>query len=42
MDENKSVKSKKEIISDPQIDNNIFTLLASIILPAIISAIAKR
>ena len=41
MDENKSVKSKREILSDPQIGNGIFTLLASTILPALISALVK-
>ena len=37
----KSVKSKREILSDPQIGNGIFTLLASTILPALISALVK-
>ena len=36
-----SVKAKREILSDPQIGNGIFTLLASTILPALVSAIAK-
>ena len=40
-DEKKSVKKKRKILSDPQIGHGIFTMLASMILPAIISAIAK-
>ena len=36
-----SVKSKREILSDPQIGNGIFTLLATTILPALISALVK-
>ena len=40
-DMNKSVKKKRKILSDPQIGHGIFTMLASMILPAIISAIAK-
>ena len=38
---NKAVKKKRKILSDPQIGLGIFTMLASMILPAIISAIAK-
>ena len=38
---NKSVKKKRKILSDPQIGHGIFTMLARMILPAIISAIAK-
>ena len=34
-------KSKREILSDPQIGNGIFTLLATTILPALISALAR-
>ena len=41
MDKNESVKKKRKILSDPQIGHGIFTMLASMILPAIISAIAK-
>ena len=37
----KSVKTKREILSDPQIGKGIFTLLASTILPALISALVK-
>ena len=36
-----SVKKNREILSDPQIGHVIFTMLASTILPALISAIAK-
>ena len=36
-----SVKKKREILSDPQVGEGIFTLLASTILPALISALAK-
>ena len=36
-----SVKIKREIIYDPQIGQGIFTMLASTILPALISALAK-
>ena len=36
-----SVKTKREILSDPQFGEGIFTLLASTILPALISAFAK-
>ena len=36
-----SVKSKREILSDPQIGNGIFTFLATKILPALISALVK-
>ena len=36
-----SVKKKREILSDPQFGEGIFTLLASTILPALISALAK-
>ena len=40
-DKNESVKKKRKILSDPQIGHGIFTLLVSMILPAIISAITK-
>ena len=40
-DKKDSVKKKRKILSDPQIGHGIFTMLASMILPAIISAIAK-
>ena len=36
-----SVKTKREILSDPQFGEGIFTLLAGTILPALISALAK-
>ena len=36
-----SVKSKREILSNPQIGNGIFTLLATTILPALVSALVK-
>ena len=36
-----SMKIKREILSDPQIGQGIFTMLASTILPALISALAK-
>ena len=36
-----SIKKKREILSDPQIGVDIFTLLASTILPALISAFVK-
>ena len=36
-----SIKKKREILSDPQIGAGIFTLLASTILPALISALVK-
>ena len=36
-----SVKKKRDISFDPQIGNGIFTLLASTILPALISALVK-
>ena len=36
-----SVKIKRKILSDPQFGGGIFTLLASTILPALISALAK-
>ena len=36
-----SVKKKREILSDPQIGNGIFTLLATTILPALVSALVK-
>ena len=36
-----SVKKKREILSDPQFGEGIFTLLAGTILPALISALAK-
>ena len=35
------MKIKREILSDPQIGQGIFTMLASMILPALISALAK-
>ena len=38
---NESVKKKRKILSDPQIGHGIFTMLASMILPAIISAKTK-
>ena len=40
-DKNESVKKKRKILSDPQIGHGIFTMLVSMILPAIISAITK-
>ena len=39
--EKASVKKKREILSDPQFGEGIFTLLASTILPALISAFVK-
>ena len=41
-DKKESVKKKREILSDTQIVHGIFTLLATMYLHAIISAIAKR
>ncbi len=40
-EKNESVKKKRKILSDPQIGHGIFTMLVSMILPAIISAITK-
>ena len=40
-DKNESVKKKRKILSDPQIGHGIFTLLVSMIIPAILSAITK-
>ena len=40
-DKKASVKIKRKILSDPQIGYGIFTLLVSMILPAILSAITK-
>ena len=37
---NESVKKKRKVLSYPQIGHGIFTMLASMILPAIISAMA--
>ena len=36
-----SLKKKREILSDPQIGHGIFTLLATTILPALVSALLK-
>ena len=36
------MRKKGGILSDPQIGHGIFTMLASVILPAIISAIEKN
>ena len=40
-DKKESVKKKREILYDTKIGHGIFTMLASMILPAIISAIMK-
>merc|ERR1711888_17688 len=40
-EKNVSVKKKRKILSDPQMGYGIFTLLVSMIIPAIISAITK-
>ena len=40
-DKTESVKKKRKILTDPQIGHGIFDMLAIMILPAIISAIAK-
>ena len=40
-EKNVSVKKKRKILSDPQIGHGIFTLLVSMIIPAILSAITK-
>ena len=40
-DKKASVKKKRKILSDPQIGHGIFTLLVSMIIPAILSAITK-
>ena len=37
-----SVRSKRKLLSKPQVGNGIFTILASTILPALISAIASK
>ena len=37
-----SVKTKREILSDPQFGDGIFTLLAAAILPALVSALARE
>ena len=37
-----SVKTKREILSDPQFGDCIFTLLAAAILPALVSALARE
>ena len=37
-----SVKSKRKLLSNPQVGHGIFTILASTVLPALISAIASK
>ena len=36
-----SVKHKRQILSDPQTGRGIFSVIASVVIPAIISALAK-
>ena len=36
-----SIKKKREILADPQVGKGIFTVLASTVLPALISAFVK-
>ena len=37
-----SVKSKRKVLSNPQVGNGIFTILASTVLPALISMLASK
>ena len=37
-----SVKSKRKLLREPQVGNGIFTVLASTVLPALISALASK
>ena len=37
-----SVKSKRKLLSNPQVGHGIFTILASTVLPALISALASK
>ena len=37
-----SVKSKRKLLREPQVGNGIFTILASTVLPALISALASK
>lgn len=39
---NLSVNSKRKLLSKPQVGNGIFTILASTVLPALISALASK
>lgn len=36
------VKSKRKLLKEPQVGNGIFTILASTVLPALISALASK
>ena len=37
-----SVKSKRKLLSNPQVGNGIFTILASTVLPALVSMLASK
>ena len=39
---NLSVNSKRKLLSKPQVGDGIFTILASTVLPALISALASK
>ena len=41
-DSETSVERKRELLSDPQVGNGVFTILASTILPALISALIPK
>ena len=42
MDSDVSIKEKREILSKPQVGHGIFTLLASTILPTLISSLLQN
>ena len=41
-DSRQSVKSKRKILSNPQVGHGIFSILATTVLPALLSALSSR